>query len=299
MSTDLDRLIDTALAEDLGQPGDVTAAVVIPEDATGTAYLVGRDRGVLSGRTVVERVFAHVDHDVEVRFHLQDGDTITPGAAIAEVHGNARSLLAGERTALNLLTHLCGVATQTRRVVERVADLGTAVVDTRKTLPGLRAVQKQAVVHGGGTNHRFGLYDAIMVKDNHIGLAGGLQATLERLAEHRRHLLPVEVEVDDLDQLRTVLAFDAERVTDGLRPVVQAVLLDNMDAATATEGVRLVRAHPAPVLVELSGGITEETARELAESGCDALSIGSLTHSVIGLDIGLDLQLRASAQGRP
>ncbi|MBO1754709.1 carboxylating nicotinate-nucleotide diphosphorylase [Allobranchiibius sp. CTAmp26] len=292
MSTDLAlvELIRRALEEDLGGVGDITTQATVPPDAVGTAYVVARQVGVLSGSGCVDTAFDLVDPRLEVEWSAPDGTDVHSGQVVATVHGSARSILTGERVGLNLLSHLSGIATRTAGLVRLLDGTGARIADTRKTTPGLRALQKQAVRDGGGVNHRFGLFDAILVKDNHIGLGGGLSQVLTRLAEHTGHLTRVEIEVDDLDQLRQVLAFDADRLRSGHAPVVHAVLLDNMGPDRIAEGVALVRDHPAPVTVEVSGGVTEESVRALAEAGPDVISVGALTHSVTELDFGLDLR---------
>lgn len=294
MITDLglEDLIRRALVEDLGGLGDITTEVTVPADATGTAYVVARQPGVLSGSRCVTTSFALVDPSLHTQWSVADGEHVAPGDVVATVQGSARSILAGERVGLNLLSHCSGIATRTSHLVQRIEGTGARIADTRKTAPGLRALQKQAVRDGGGMNHRFGLFDAILVKDNHIGLGGGLSAVLTRLGEHAGHLTRVEIEIDDLDQLRKVLAFDAERLRTGSAPVVHAVLLDNMGPDQVRDGVALVCAHPAAVIVEVSGGVTEDSVRALAQAGADVISIGALTHSVTELDFGLDLAVR-------
>ncbi len=290
MTSDLevDRIVRACLAEDLGPVGDLTSEWTVPAGATGTAHVVAREAGVLSGTRSVAAAYAVLDPSLRVTWHVADGGRVEPGTRVATVTGSARSILAGERTALNLLGHLSGVATRTAHVVALVAGTGARIVDTRKTTPGLRALQKEAVVHGGGGNHRFGLHDAVLVKDNHIALGGGLEAIRARLDDRPGHLTPVEVEVDTLEQLAVVLGHDARRVAQGRRPVVTAVLLDNMPPEVVRVGVTRVRAHPVPVLVEVSGGVSEATVRALAEAGPDVISLGALTHSVRCLDLGLD-----------
>ncbi|UIJ34366.1 carboxylating nicotinate-nucleotide diphosphorylase [Allobranchiibius sp. GilTou73] len=291
MSTDLAlvELIRRALQEDLGGVGDITTQATVPVDAVGTAYVVARQQGVLSGSRCVDTAFDLVDPQLQVEWSAKDGAEVAPGQVVATVRGSACSILTGERVGLNLLSHLSGIATRTAGLVRLLDGTGARIADTRKTTPGLRALQKQAVRNGGGINHRFGLFDAILVKDNHIGLGGGLTQVLRRLAEHAGHLTRVEIEVDDLDQLRQVLAFDAARLRSGHAPVVHAVLLDNMGPDLIAEGAALIRDHPAPVTVEVSGGVTEESVRALAQAGADVISVGALTHSVTELDFGLDL----------
>ncbi|NNG40480.1 carboxylating nicotinate-nucleotide diphosphorylase [Flexivirga sp. ID2601S] len=285
----LQRVVDTALAEDLGLSGDITTLATVAADATGTAYVVSREDGVLSGVEAFTAVFRTVDPWVRVAWSRRAGEELAPNDVVATVTGPARSILTAERSALNLLGHLTGIASRTAGFVRLVDGTGARIVDTRKTTPGLRALEKQAVIDGGGANHRFGLFDAILVKDNHIGLGGGLTPVLERLAEHSRHVVRVEIEVDTLDQLREVLAFDAARLREGKQPVVHAVLLDNMVPMQIADGVELVRRHGAPVVIEVSGGVNERTVRDLALAGPDLISIGALTHSVRCHDFGLDL----------
>ncbi len=298
MSTDLalEDLIRRALQEDLGGIGDITTRATVPTDATGTAHVVARENGVLSGSRCVTTAFALVDPELQVHWSAADADAVGPGQVVATITGSASSILTGERVGLNLLSHCSGIATRTAGFVALVDGTGTRIADTRKTTAGLRAMEKQAVVHGGGINHRFGLFDAIMVKDNHIGLGGGLDAVLRRLARHTGHLTRVQVEVDTIAQLQRVLAFDNERTGSGLTPVVHAVLLDNMTPDQIADGAALVGKHPAPVVVEVSGGVNERSVRALAEAGADVISIGALTHSVRELDFGLDL--RGSVGGR-
>jgi nicotinate-nucleotide pyrophosphorylase (carboxylating) len=285
---EIDRIVRTALAEDLGAVGDLTTEATVPAGARGTAFVVAREDGVLSGSRAATAALALLDPELSVDWHRADGAALEPGTRIATISGSARSILTGERTALNLLGRMSGIATRTRDFVRLVEGTDVRIVDTRKTTPGLRALEKDAVVHGGGANHRFGLHDAILVKDNHIALGGGLVPVLERLAERTGHLTAVEVEVDTLDQLDALLAFDAARVVAGRRPVVTAVLLDNMSPDLVREGVARVRRHPSPVVVEVSGGVGVSTVRALAEAGPDIISIGALTHSVRCLDLGLD-----------
>ncbi|HET8599579.1 MAG TPA: carboxylating nicotinate-nucleotide diphosphorylase [Segeticoccus sp.] len=287
--SDVPPLVRTALAEDLAAAGDLTTTATVPADACGTAYLVARGEGVLSGTAFLTQTYAELDPAVQVTLQRADGAPLAAGDHVARLQGPARSILTGERVALNFVGHLSGVATATRRMADLVAHTRARVCDTRKTTPGLRAAEKRAVVDGGGVNHRFGLYDAILVKDNHLGLAGGLEAVLDRLARRAGHLVRVEVEVDTLEQLRTVLATDAARLAAGAAPVVHAVLLDNLGPEVLAAAVALVRTHPAPVLIEASGGITAATATAVAEAGVDLISSGALTHSAPSLDVALDL----------
>lgn len=285
----LQRVVARALAEDLGESGDLSGLFAVEEATRAQAALVAREAAVVSGTGAVTETFARLDPAVTVQIHLPDGATIGPGDRIATVTGQARSVLAGERVALNLLGRLSGVATTTAAYVERVDDTGVRIVDTRKTTPGLRALEKQAVLHGGGVNHRFGLFDAVMVKDNHLALGGGVHAVLARLAAAPRHLLAVEIEVDTLDQLSQVLDFEAARISRGERPIVHTVMLDNFTPEQVRQGVQQVRSHAAPLVIEVSGGVNLDTVRDLALAGPDLISVGALTHSPRCVDIGLDL----------
>lgn len=291
MTTDLEieRIVRVAFQEDLGAVGDLTTEWTVPAEAEGVAQVVAREEGVLSGVRAASAAYAVLDPRVEATWDLGDGARVEAGTRVATISGPSRSLLTGERTALNLLGHLSGIATRTAAFVALVEGTGVLIADTRKTTPGLRALEKDAVRHGGGVSHRFGLHDAVLVKDNHIALAGGLPALLARLEERAGHLTAVEVEVDSLDQLDVVLAHDAARIAARRRPIVSAVLLDNMSPASVALGVARVREHPAPVVVEVSGGVDESTVRGLADAGPDLISIGALTHSVRCLDLGLDI----------
>ena len=284
----LEPLVKQALVEDLGDIGDLTSAITVPP-GNGSARLVARTDGVLSGTSVAEAVVRAVDPALEVTWSRSDGDAFHAGASLAEFSGQARSVLTAERTALNFLGRLSAVATTTAHMVGLVEGTGARIADTRKTTPGLRALEKEAVRHGGGINHRFGLHDAILVKDNHIALAGGVEQVFTRLAARTGHMVQVEVEVDTLAQLSELLALDHARIGQGLPPVVHAVLLDNMGPELIARGVAQVRAHPAPVIVEVSGGVDVDTVRGLAEAGPDIISIGALTHSAGCLDFGLDI----------
>lgn len=270
-----ERLIALAVSEDLAA-GDATAAATVPDDLIGAARFVARRPGVAAGLSVVDAVAAAVDPRLEVEPTVSDGDRLAPGAVLAHIRGPARGILAAERTALNLLTHLCGVATQTARYVAAVADTGCAIRDTRKTLPGMRALQKAAVAAGGGTNHRFNLGDGLLVKDNHVAAAGGVAAATRQALAHADGL-PVQVEVDDLEQLGAALDAGA-----------RAVLLDNFDLEQSRQAVQRCRDYSDAVFVEASGNVNLDTVAAIAETGVDAVAIGALTHSVRALDIGLD-----------
>ena len=274
--------VRAALAEDLGRAGDVTSDATIPVETTARALIVARADGVLAGVEPSVAAFTILDPSVRVTVHLADGAAVARGAVIATVAGSARSILTAERTCLNLLGHLSGIATATRSVVDLVAGSGAAVVDTRKTTPGLRALEKAAVRAGGGSNHRFGLDDAVLIKDNHVAVAGGITAAVTRARQHVGHLLKIEVEVDTLEQLDEALCLP-----------VDVVMLDNFDLDRLQTGVARVRevekATGRRVLVEASGCIRPATAAAIAATGVDLLSLGWLTHSAPNLDIAVDI----------
>lgn len=270
------RIVETALAEDLGLAGDLTTEATIPADATATGRVVSRERGRVAGVEFVEATYAVLDPRVEVVVEHPDGHDVAAGHAIATVSGPARAILTGERVALNLLGRACGIATATTAVVEAVADSGALVADTRKTTPGLRALEKHAVRMGGGSNHRFGLHDAVMIKDNHIVAAGGISQAVQAARWRVGHTVTIEVEVDSLDQLEELLEVGAD-----------VVLLDNMPPDVLRHAVAMVDGR---MTTEASGGITPETARAVAETGVDVLSLGWLTHSAPALDVALDLE---------
>jgi nicotinate-nucleotide pyrophosphorylase (carboxylating) len=270
---ELDRVVAAALAEDIG-PGDVTSLATVPANAVGRAVFLAKDTGVLCGLPALRSTYAHVEPSVQVAFLVEEGSSVTPGVAIATIEGSSRALLTGERVALNFLQHLSGIATRTARFVQLVQGTGARVVDTRKTIPGLRALAKYAVRIGGGRNHRFALYDGVLIKDNHIQAAGGISAAVARAREHAPHLLKVEVEAETLAQVEEALAAGAD-----------IVMLDNMDLETLGAAVSLCRGK---ALSEASGGVNEQTIRAIAETGVDLISVGALTHSVTALDISLD-----------
>jgi nicotinate-nucleotide pyrophosphorylase (carboxylating) len=262
--------IGSFLAEDVGE-GDVTTEAVVPADARLTAALLLKEKGVLCGLEVAEAVFRELDPELEFEPLANEGET-TRGE-IARLSGNARALLTGERTALNLLGRLSGIATLTCRYVDAVAGTGARILDTRKTTPGLRSLEKLAVRTGGGTNHRLGLFDAILIKDNHVRLAGGVAEAVRRAQGHR---VPVEVECETLADVRDALAAGAD-----------AILLDNMPPAQLREAVAIVGGRAT---TEASGGVTIDTVREIAETGVDFVSVGALTHSAHSLDVSMEVR---------
>jgi nicotinate-nucleotide pyrophosphorylase (carboxylating) len=267
-------VIRAALAEDLGRAGDVTAQATIPADARFSAVFAARKPGVISGLACVRLTIAELDPSAEIRLMAADGDAVAAGAKLALVEGNARALLSAERTALNLLGRLSGIATLMRAYVDAIAGTGARIVDTRKTTPGLRALEKYAVRCGGGVNHRFGLDDAILIKDNHLAACGSVGEAVRRAKAAAGHLTKVEVEVDSLAQLDEALA-----------EAPDVVMLDNFSLDDLREAVRR---NAGKLVLEASGGITLETVRGVAETGVDVISVGALTHSVGVLDIGLD-----------
>lgn len=268
-------LVRRALAEDLGRAGDLTSDAVLPAELQAEAVLVARAPGRLAGLPVALAAFRLLDPSLELVARAADGQDVAAGAVLAEVRGAARSILAAERTALNLLGRLCGIATATRDLAAAVAPYGARVVCTRKTTPGMRALEKYAVRAGGGGNHRFGLDDAVLIKDNHRALAGGLRPAVERARRGVGHLVKIEVEVDSLAELDEALALG-----------VDAVLLDNLPLDALAEAVRRARGR---ALTEASGGIRPATAAAVAATGVDLLSVGWLTHSAPGLDVALDV----------
>jgi nicotinate-nucleotide pyrophosphorylase (carboxylating) len=267
-----------ALAEDLGS-GDVTALYFIPEDRLARAFVVARCDGVISGAAVAAQVFLTVDPALDVEMLIPDGSQVAAGATLMRIEGSARAILTAERTALNFMQRLSGVATLTARYVAEVKGTSARILDTRKTTPGFRLLEKQAVVHGGGTNHRLGLYDRAMVKDNHLVAEGGLpviQAAIHRLKADRPDVA-VELEADNLNQFRAFLTLDG----------VDHILLDNMTPEELREAVAARGDGRVPRL-EASGGVTLRTVRDIAETGVNFISVGALTHSAPALDIGLD-----------
>ncbi|SMH35644.1 carboxylating nicotinate-nucleotide diphosphorylase [Azospirillum agricola] len=271
----VEPIVRAALAEDLGRAGDITTDSIIPADATATARIAARKDGRVAGLEAALIAFRLLDPAVAVTVEREDGGDVAPGGTIATVAGKARALLTAERTALNLMGRLSGIATATRALVREVEGTNARIVCTRKTTPGLRVLEKHAVKLGGGFNHRFGLDDAVLIKDNHIAVAGGVRAAVERVRAHIGHMVKVEVEVDTLDQLDELLGLP-----------VDVVLLDNMDPDTLRRAVRMVDGR---LLTEASGNVTQATVRAIAEAGVDMISCGWLTHSAPNLDIGLDI----------
>jgi nicotinate-nucleotide pyrophosphorylase (carboxylating) len=275
---EIDEAVTRALAEDLGRAGDVTSIATVPEGTAGRAVVAARKAGRIAGLPLVEAAFRKLTPEMEIKAHARDGDAVAANTSLMTVTGPARAMLASERVALNFIGHLSGVATATAEYVRLVAHTKTRVTCTRKTLPGLRALQKYAIRCGGGFNHRFGLDDAVLIKDNHVAVAGGIRPVLERARAKVGHLVKIEIEVDSLEQLREVLDTD----------LADVVLLDNFDVPRLREAVALVKGR---LVTEASGGITLDSVAAIAETGVDYVSSGALTHSVINLDIGLDIEM--------
>ena len=267
-------LVRAALLEDLGRAGDLTTDTVVPAEATARARFVARHPGRVAGLTVSLSAFRLLDPNLSVEIAIPDGSDVSPGDTLAVVSGLARPILSAERTALNLLGRLCGIATATRGLVQAVEGCKARITCTRKTTPGLRALEKEAVRLGGGSNHRFGLDDAVLIKDNHLIAGGGIQADVARARAGLGHMVKIEVEVDTLAQLEELIPLG-----------VDAVLLDNMPPETLARAVSMVDSR---MLTEASGNISARTVRAVAETGVDMISVGWLTHSVTNFDVGLD-----------
>lgn len=270
-----ESLVRAALIEDLGRAGDLTTNAIVPPNARATGYLMARRGGCLAGLPVAGAAFRLMDPGIDISWHRQDGDIVAADQTLAVIRGSARGLLSAERSALNFLGHLSGVASATQGLVQAVQGYDTRVVCTRKTTPGLRLLEKYAVRCGGGANHRFGLDDAVLIKDNHLIVAGSIAEAVHRVHAAVGHVVKVEVEVDTLKQLEEALSCR-----------IDAVLLDNMPPQQLAEAVRMVGGR---VLTEASGGITPDTARQVAAAGVDLLSAGWLTHSAAALDVALDV----------
>ena len=272
----IDEAVTRALDEDLGRAGDITSIATIPETTRAHAVMVTRQAGVIAGLPLAVAVFRRLCPDINLQADVRDGAAVAAGVHLMTISGPARAVLTGERTALNFVGRLSGVATATSNYVRKTAGTELRICCTRKTTPGLRALEKYAVRCGGGFNHRFGLDDAILIKDNHVAVAGGIRPVLERARAHAGHLVKVEIEVDTLAQLGEVL-------DTGL---ADAVLLDNMDLATLSEAVKMAQGR---VVLEASGGVTLDSIAQIAATGVDYVSSGALTHSAPTLDVALDI----------
>ncbi|MEA3401416.1 MAG: carboxylating nicotinate-nucleotide diphosphorylase [Armatimonadota bacterium] len=272
----LQRVVREALREDIGR-GDLTTMFTVPADTRARGELLAKQEGVMAGGWAVAECFRENDPGSEFEQLVDEGERFEPGQRLGDVQGTARGLLGAERVALNFLQHLCGVATLTRRFADELEGTGARVTDTRKTTPGLRALEKAAVVAGGGSNHRFALYDGILIKDNHIRLAGGIAQAIERAREGAPHTLRIEVETAHLGEVREALEAGAD-----------IIMLDNMDNAMMAKAVSVVDGR---ALVEASGGMRLERVRAVAELGVDLISVGRLTHSAPAIDISLELEI--------
>jgi nicotinate-nucleotide pyrophosphorylase (carboxylating) len=272
----IDDVVRRAMAEDLGDAGDITTRATVPADSQARAVIAARKPGVIAGLDIAAAAFAAVDPAIQVNLRVADGTNVDAGALVLDVAGPARGILTAERVALNFLGHLSGVATATNDIAKAIAHTKARVCCTRKTTPGLRALEKYAVRCGGGVNHRFGLYDAVLIKDNHVAAAGGVARAVAAAQKNAGHMVKIEVEVDTLDQLREALDAGAD-----------VVLLDNMTPVQLAEAVRIVGGR---AVTEASGSITAATAKAVAESGVDLMSVGWITHSAPCLDLGLDFK---------
>lgn len=270
----MEEFVRRALDEDIGHQ-DITTANLVPEDRMARGVLLTKGTGVLAGMEICQAVFQHLDPHVQFMIYCCDGQAVSVGSCIAEVTGAARALLTGERTALNILQRLSGIASRTRLMVEKVKEYPVAIVDTRKTTPGLRWLEKYAVRAGGGKNHRFGLYDGVMIKDNHIVAGGGIGNAVATLRKAVPHTIKIEVEVENLEQVEQALQAGAD-----------IIMLDNMDSKTMKTAVEIIAGR---ALVEASGNITEDRLIEVAQTGVDFISSGALTHSVSSMDISFDI----------
>jgi nicotinate-nucleotide pyrophosphorylase (carboxylating) len=275
----IEAAVRAALDEDLGLAGDITTNATIAPGARAEAVIAARRPGTVAGIALAEAAFRALDPGVSFAIEADDGETIAAGGIIARVSGNARALLSAERVALNFLGHMSGIATLTRCYVDAIAGTTAKIVDTRKTTPGLRAFEKYAVRCGGGHNHRVGLFDAVLIKDNHIAAAGGITAAIKAARAAAGHMTKIEIEVDTIEQLEVVM-----------RDKVDCVLLDNMKPGDLAKAVKIVAGR---CLAEASGGVNLETVREIAATGVDLISVGALTHSAPVLDLGLDFVTRA------
>jgi nicotinate-nucleotide pyrophosphorylase (carboxylating) len=274
---EIDEAVTRALAEDLGRAGDVTSIATVPIGTGSRTVVMARKAGTIAGLPLVAVTFRKLSPEIEIAPVVRDGTTVPANTALMHINGDARAVLSAERVALNFLGHLSGIATLTHEFVRRVTGK-TRICCTRKTTPGLRGLEKYAIRCGGGFNHRFGLDDAILIKDNHVAVAGGIKAVLERARAHAGHLVKIEIEVDSLDQLREVIDY-------GLADVV---LLDNFDVAAMKQAVAMVAGR---LVIEASGGITLDRIAEIAATGVDYASSGALTHSAPALDVGLDIEM--------
>ena len=276
-SATTNAILKQALLEDIGG-GDVTTSALIPENHTSRAVIRAQEVCVVAGLPFVERIFKLVNPELKFKANKRDGDRVKKDTIIAGISGNTRGLLMAERTALNFLQRLSGIATLTQKFVERVRGLPVKVVDTRKTTPGLRFFEKYAVRVGGGANHRSGLFDGVLIKDNHIHASGSIEKAVGMVKKHAHHMLRVEVEVKNITQVRSALSAG-----------VEIIMLDNMSVEDTKKSVKIIRSHSPHVIIEASGNITMNNIRHVAETGVDLISIGALTHSATAVDISMSI----------
>lgn len=276
----IENTIRAALEEDFGHGHDVTSAALISPESEMRAVLTAREDGVLAGLSIGLSAFIVMDSECDIEIHKSDGDKIKKGDRLATIEGPARSILAAERVCLNFVSHLSGIATKTAKFVEAVKGTDTKITDTRKTLPGLRAFQKYAVRCGGGLNHRFGLDDAVLIKDNHIAACGGVCKALDKVKAHAGHMVKIELEVDTMKQLDEALKHGGADI----------IMLDNFSIDEMKKAVQKIKAERPKIIIEASGGVKLETAGAIAKTGVDMISVGTLTHSAKALDIGLDYE---------
>lgn len=270
----IDKIIEQALLEDIGT-GDITTESIIPSNLKAKGIIKTSEGGVVAGLDIAFLVFVKLDSEICFQPKIKDGNKILPGEILGEITGPARTILKGERVALNFLQRMSGIATITSKFCQQVKDFPVRIFDTRKTTPGLRILEKYAVRMGGGHNHRFGLYDAVLIKDNHIAVAGGIKSAVNSVRKQISHTVKIEVEVENLSQFQ-----------EALKVQVNIIMLDNMDLETMKEAVKLVKGK---ALIEASGGITLEKVKEIAQTGVDLISVGALTHSVKALDISMEI----------
>ena len=271
----IEPVVANALNEDLGRAGDITTQAVISPNISAVAVVAPRKPGICCGVDIANHVFKYIDPSIKFEKYINDGDLLSEHSIIARIEGSAQAILTAERVALNFLGHLSGIATQTSKYVTRIAHMRSKICDTRKTTPTLRLFEKYAVKCGGGVNHRFGLDDAVLIKDNHIAIAGGVSEALKAVKKNIGHLVKIEIEVDTLSQLEEALVSG-----------VDAILLDNMSLLDLTQAVRMIGNS---AISEASGNVTFDTVEQIAQTGVDLISIGALTHSAPSLDVGLDV----------
>jgi nicotinate-nucleotide pyrophosphorylase (carboxylating) len=271
----INKIIEQALLEDIGT-GDITSESIVPSNLKAKGIIKTSEEGVVAGLNITSLVFKKLDSEIIFQEKIKDGTKVARGKVLAEIAGSARTILKGERVALNFLQRMSGIATITSKFCQEVEDFPVRIVDTRKTTPGLRILEKYAVSMGGGYNHRFGLYDAVLIKDNHITVAGGIRPAVDSIRKQISHTVKIEVEVENLSQLQ-----------DALKVKADIIMLDNMDLDTMEEAVKIAKGK---ALIEASGGITLGKVRKIAQTGVDLISIGSLTHSVKSLDISMEIK---------